>query len=241
MSLWVHPGIRAVAFDAVGTLLFPNPSATEIYRTLAERQGVALAGDDVRQRFVDSYRVEEEADRANGWITSERRERQRWHTIVTTTLHQLPDPEAAFDELFEHFALPSAWQLHEEATAVFAVLHSRGIVLALGTNYDARINRVVAGMPGLAPLADRIVVSAAVGFRKPAAEFFREVTRVVGCQPNEVLFVGDDVENDFDGAQAAGLESVLFDPAIRSNLPRRIARLSELGTRNSECGTGHSE
>ncbi|HXD87198.1 MAG TPA: HAD-IA family hydrolase [Urbifossiella sp.] len=228
MSLWVHPGIRAVAFDAVGTLLFPNPSATEIYRALAERQGVTLAGDDVRRRFVEAYRIEEEADRANRWITSEQRERQRWYTIVTTTLHQLPDPEAAFEELFEHFALPSAWQLHEEAAAAFAALQSRGIVLALGTNYDARINRVVVGMPGLEPLAERVVVSAAVGFRKPAAEFFQEVVRVLGCRSDEVLFVGDDLQNDYDGAQAAGLESVLFDPAIRSNLPRRIARLSEL-------------
>ena len=37
-------------------------------------------------------------------------------------------------------------------------------------------------------------------------EFFREVIRVADCEPGEILFVGDDVENDYEGARRAGLE-----------------------------------
>jgi putative hydrolase of the HAD superfamily len=98
----------------------------------------------------------------------------------------------------------------------------------MGTNYDSRVRSVIAGLPGLAPLQDRVVVSAAIGFRKPAPEFFQEVARTMGCEPRHVLFVGDDVENDFEGASAAGMEAVLLDPRGQSTLPRRIERLREL-------------
>jgi putative hydrolase of the HAD superfamily len=72
------------------------------------------------------------------------------------------------------------------------------------------------------------VVSAAIGFRKPATKFFEKVVAIAGCSPREVLFVGDDLENDYEGAIAAGLEAVLLDPRGRSSVPRRIERLSDL-------------
>ena len=87
---------------------------------------------------------------------------------------------------------------------------------------------MVAGLPQLARLADRLVISADVGFRKPAPEFFREVIRAAGFEPRAILFVGDDVENDYHGARAAGLGAVLLDPRSEANVERRIASLSEL-------------
>ena len=227
MSQWLHPGIRAVFFDAVGTLLFPQPTAPEVYRNIAEKQGVELPFEAVRERFHAAYRLEEAADLANGWTTSEERERERWRKIVTCTLQSLPDPEAGFLNLFEHFAQPTSWRLHAEAERVFDALQQRGVKLGLGTNFDSRVHRVIVGFPALATLHGRVVVSSAVGSRKPAKEFFNEVVRVAGCEANEVLFVGDDLRNDYEGARAAGLEAVLLDPLERANV-ERIASLLEL-------------
>lgn len=210
MSL-LPPGTRAAFFDAVGTLIFPRPSAHEVYAAIAAKQGVPLDPQAVRERFVEAYRAEEATDRANGWRTSEERERSRWRAIVTSALAGLPDPEAGFLDLFEHFAQPSSWQVNPDAPPVLAEFARHGLVLGMGTNYDSRVERVVAGLPELKPLAHRLVVSAAVGCRKPAAEFFHEVIRVAGCSPHEVLFIGDDLENDFNGARAAGLHAVLLD------------------------------
>lgn len=44
---------------------------------------------------------------------------------------------------------------------------------------------------------------------KPAADFFRLAMRDVGCTPDEVVVVGDDVTTDIAGAQAIGALSVL--------------------------------
>ena len=84
------------------------------------------------------------------------------------------------------------------------------------------------GFPELAPLRERTVISAAVGFRKPSAKFFREVVRVAGCEPGEILFVGDDLRNDYIGATEAGLNAVLLDPRGDSALQNRITHLAQL-------------
>jgi HAD superfamily hydrolase (TIGR01458 family) len=44
---------------------------------------------------------------------------------------------------------------------------------------------------------------------KPSQRFFHLATGDLGLQPEEVLIVGDDIENDVGGGQAAGLQGVL--------------------------------
>ena len=225
----IPPGTRAVFFDAVGTLLYPDPSAPVIYAETALRHGLVLSPAEVRARFIAAYRAEEAADAATGWETSEARERDRWRRIVADTLAGVSNPDACFRYLFDHFAQPAAWRVAPDAAEVFTALHRRGLVLGLGSNYDERLWPVLAGFPELDPLRDRVLISSAVGVRKPGAGFFREVARAAGCGALEVLFVGDDIGNDYEGATAAGLPAVLLDPSGRyPEVPHRITRLAEL-------------
>lgn len=225
----VPPGVRAVFFDAVGTLLFPEPSAPVIYAETARRHGLTLSAAEVRARFIDAYRAQESADAATDWATSEARERERWRRIVTETLTGVSDPEACYHSLYDHFAKPSAWKLADDAAAVLASLHNRGLVLGLGSNYDERLETVLAGFPDLDLLNDRVLISAAVGVRKPGAGFFHEAAHAGNCTVSEVLFVGDDLVNDYEGATGAGLPAVLFDPSNRHpHVPHRVTRLAEL-------------
>jgi putative hydrolase of the HAD superfamily len=220
---------RAVFFDAVGTLLFPDPSAPVVYAETARRHGLAVSPVEVRERFVAAYRREERADAATEWATSEARERERWRRIVAETLAGASDPEACYETLFAHFAHPRAWRTAPDAARVLTELHGRGFVLGLGSNYDARLWSVFAGFPELALLRDRVLISAAVGVRKPGAGFFREAARAAGCDTTQVLFVGDDVENDYAGATAAGMSAVLLDPHGRHpSVPHRVTALTEL-------------
>lgn len=221
--------VRAVYFDAVGTLLFPEPSAPAVYAEVARRHGLTLSVAEVRTRFVAAYQIEEEADIAAGWVTSEAREHARWRRIVTTTLAGVSDPEACYQILYDHFAKPDAWRLAPDAHSTLAALHGRGLLLGLGSNYDERLRPVLAGFPELAPLVDRVVISAAMGSRKPGAAFFAHCVRQAGCAAREVLFVGDDLANDYAGATGAGLPALLLDPEGRHpEVAGRIAKLGEL-------------
>jgi putative hydrolase of the HAD superfamily len=225
----VPPQVRAVFFDAVGTLLLPDPPAPAAYAEVAARHGLALTAAEVRARFLAAYRAEEEADRAAGWVTSEARERGRWRRIVTTTLAGASDPEACYRLLFDHFARPSAWRLAPGAAEALAALEGRGLAPGLGSNYDDRLWPVLAGFPELNFARRRVLISADVGVRKPGAEFFRRCAAAAECELREVLFVGDDPGNDYEGASAAGMPALLLDPAGRyPEVPHRIASLAEL-------------
>jgi putative hydrolase of the HAD superfamily len=222
-------GVRSVFFDAVGTLLFPEPPAAEIYARVAARHGLAISVDEVRARFLHAYREEEQIDRATGWVTSEEREVRRWRRIVGDSLASVRDLEPCFHELFHHFGHPEAWRVNPHAPEVLDQLQVRGLRVGIGSNYDARLLSVVDGIPSLAPLRDRVVISARVGCRKPSPVFFREVIRVAECEPGEILFVGDDVQSDYEGANAVGLRAVLY--ADRDSAPRvqnRVKSLIEL-------------
>jgi putative hydrolase of the HAD superfamily len=222
--------IRAVVFDAVGTLIHPEPPAAQVYAAVGARFGSRLSVEDIVGRFVAAFRQEEEADRVAGWRTSEDRERQRWRTIVGQVLHDVVDPETCFKELFVYFSRPEAWRLDAEVPALLDQLAGRGYTLGLASNYDDRLRRVLAGLPKL-QLIRHCVISSEVGWRKPAAGFFTAVGRTVHLPLAEILYVGDDWVNDYDGARAAGLPALLLDPRERSPAGvSRIARLSDLLT-----------
>ena len=228
MSRWLH-GVRAMFFDAVGTVLFPEPDALAVYAEVARRRGLMLSDAAIRDRFIEAYRREEAADRAAGWVTSEARERDRWHAIVTATLRGVDDVEACFTELYDHFAHPSAWALADDLVPVLDALTRRGLVLGIGSNYDARLWPVLDGFPELKPLWEHVVISSDVRFRKPGTGFFAAVVKRAGCEPEEVLFVGDDLDNDYIGATAAGLRAVLLDRSDRyRHIENRIRRHAEL-------------
>jgi putative hydrolase of the HAD superfamily len=219
-------GIRAVAFDAVGTLITPDPAVAAVYYAVGQRYGSRLAVDVIRERFHAAFRAQEEIDRAAGWRTDATREVERWRRIVATVLDDVTDTEVCFRDLWNHFSSPAGWRCLPDVGAVLIDLSRRGLQIGLASNFDSRLSTVAAGLPELAPVT-QIVVSAEVGWRKPAAEFFAAVGKAFGCEAGEVLLAGDDYEYDYVGATRAGMRSVLLGPLNRAGVTA-IARLADL-------------
>jgi HAD superfamily hydrolase (TIGR01549 family) len=76
---------------------------------------------------------------------------------------------------------------------------------------------------GVMPLFATVVVSDAVGWRKPAGPIFDEALRRVGVGPEDALFVGDRADIDVIGAQRAGMHAVWLNPS-REPLPPGLDR-----------------
>jgi putative hydrolase of the HAD superfamily len=200
--------IKAVFFDAVGTLIHPEPAAPVVYARVGQALSSRLTADEIAVRFRTAFAREEAVDRTDGLRTSEERERRRWRHIVGEVLGDVSDPERCFEELFAHFGRPGAWRCDPNAAAVLAELERQAYVLGMASNYDARLRSVLAGLAELRPLR-HVVISSEVGWRKPAAEFFAALCARVGLPPSAILYVGDDPVNDYDGATAAGLRAVV--------------------------------
>jgi putative hydrolase of the HAD superfamily len=219
--------VRAILFDAVGTLIHPDPSAAQVYAEVGRRHGSRHDIADIRQRFAAAFGREEALDLVNGLRTTEEREVRRWRRIVLEVLDDAADPDACFAELYRHFSLPEGWRCEVEVTTVLETLNQRGYVLGIASNYDHRLRSVVAGLPALRPLR-HLIISSEVGWRKPAPEFFAAAAARLGLPVADILIVGDDPVNDYDGARAAGLQAVLLDPEGEEQAAIRIACLTDL-------------
>lgn len=221
--------VRAVFFDAVGTMIHPDPPAAEVYARVGREFGSRLDAAAIAPRFAAAFRRQEEIDRAAGWVTSEEREVARWRSIVTEVLADVKDPEACFDVLYAYFHQPNAWGCDPDAMATLSALDTQGYALGTASNFDRRLKAVAAGLAPLRPLR-HVVASSLVGWRKPAPEFFRRLGEVTGLTPDQILYVGDDRDNDFAGALAVGMHALLLDPLGKSGVPEdaRLNRLADL-------------
>jgi putative hydrolase of the HAD superfamily len=221
----ITPAVRAVVFDAVGTLIHPEPPAAVVYAEVGKSFGSRLAPKEIAERFRRAFAQQEEIDRVAGLQTSEEREVRRWRQIVREVLDDASDFESCFQQLFNHFSEGTAWRHEADAARVLPELASRGYTLALASNYDRRLRRVVAGLGALAPVK-RLVISSEVGWRKPAKQFFAALSSAIAWSPDQILYVGDDLTNDYDAAGAAGLHAVLYDPQCAA--PSHVARVTRL-------------
>jgi putative hydrolase of the HAD superfamily len=204
--------VRAIVFDAVGTILHPNPPAAEAYLSVGTAFGSRQDLDTIRSRFRAAFERQEELDRGNHWRTNETREVERWRAIVGQVLDDVTKPEKCFEELYEHFSQPDHWRCQPDTAAVLQVLRQRGNEVALASNFDGRLRKVLTGFSFLTDL-QHVIISAEIGWRKPAVEFFSAVCGAMAVSPAQVLHFGDDDFNDYEGAVAAGCRAVLFDPA----------------------------
>src|SRR5215204_1779079 len=108
--------VRAVFFDAVGTLLFPVTPISHTYRTMAAKHGIDLHEDDMRKRLREGYVRQEKHDSLAEWRTDEQREEARWRAVVSEVLQC--EGAACFRDLWNHYSTPQAWQVHPEASEV---------------------------------------------------------------------------------------------------------------------------
>lgn len=203
--------IEGIVLDAVGTLIDPEPSVARAYADAAARQGVAVEIADVKRRFGLYFRDDEVDEQRGPMVTDESIEYRRWRRIVASVLPDLPEPDRAFAELWDHFGRPEAWRCFPDVASGLVALREGGFRVRVASNFDGRLRAVVAGLPELAGFVDTLVISSEVGYRKPHARFYQAACASLGLPPGRVLCVGDDPENDVLGAERAGLRGILLD------------------------------
>lgn len=207
--LFPPPGIRAVVFDVVHTLVEPSPTVAVAYRDAARRHGLEVAPDVIQPRFRAAWRRQEALDAAAmpPFATSRTREMDRWRGIVAEVFGHAPTTEAIFADLWDHFGRPEAWRPVEAGRERIMAARAAGLPIALASNFDERLlglAKIVAPLT----LADHVFASSELGWRKPAVEFFRAVEERLGLPPEELLLVGDDPELDIAAARRAGWQAL---------------------------------
>ncbi len=202
-----------IVFDAVGTLIYPDPPVHEVYASIGQQCGSRIPAEEIQGRFHRAYQhqhalpAEISSLRQTGDDCTEQGEYELWRRIVAEVFDDTIVPEAEFQELFAHFGKPSAWGVFEDVPQTFAELTSSGFRLAVASNFDSRLDLICDEIPILGQLAVRII-SSQIGHRKPSLAFYDAVIDRTGSPADRLLMVGDDFENDVQAARDAGLAAV---------------------------------
>ena len=204
---------RVVIFDAVGTLIYPDPPATLVYAQFGDQFGSKYPPDSIGRRFRNAFNRQEQADKITGLqrhATNELRERQRWKNIVSEVFEDVSSADdVLFDALWEHFSRGEHWRMFEEVAEIWQVLERLNLVISIASNFDERLSAICTAHQPLNS-CQRIYWSAEIGYPKPSPEFFAEIARRLNASPQEILFVGDSLVNDYQGAKAVGWNAKLL-------------------------------
>ena len=88
-----------------------------------------------------------------------------------------------------------------EAVKAIAQRYRVGIVSDGGSDSQ----RTKLALTGLTEVMSVVVISGEVRAQKPSRKIFEHAVRKLGCPARALLFVGDDLRRDVDGARGAGL------------------------------------
>jgi len=221
--------IKAVYFDAAGTLIKPARRVGESYSAIAEKYGKTVTPSELFARFRVCFDGAPRLAFPNAAADQiDQLERDWWRNLVG----QVFEPFGRFDnfddyfaELFDYFAEPKAWALFPEVLDTLAALKQQGITLAVISNFDSRLVRILDGL-GIGPWFADVFVSSRVGYAKPDRRIFDAALRRHGLLAQDAIHVGDSETNDLYGARDAGLKALLIDR--KSPSPASIDRLMSL-------------
>ncbi len=196
----VAASLRAICFDLDNTLWHVDPVIAraearlelwlrEHYPRIPERWSIAqLREARVALAASDARRAHDFT-----WLRTE---------SMARLAREVGYPETMAEEAYAAF---HGWRNEVEAFPdVVPALRLLGARYRLATlsNGNADLARI-----GLAGHFSVSLAAGALGFAKPDRRAFLAVAEAIGCEPAELLYVGDDPEIDVEGARLAGLRT----------------------------------
>ena len=104
---------------------------------------------------------------------------------------------------------------------------ARGLRLVVVSNWDVSLHDVLDRL-GLSAMLDGVLTSAQAGARKPSPVIFERALGIPGVSATEAVHVGDSLDEDVEGARAAGIEPVLVRRA-GGPAPDGVQTIANLG------------
>jgi putative hydrolase of the HAD superfamily len=205
--------IRAILFDAAGTLFYLTKTVGDHYAYVGREVGLDLEGQQLERAFHAAWqqmprRLAIERPREND-------DKEWWRELVDRAFDQVApslsefDRDNFFEVAYEHFAEPGVWELYPEVPEVLEQLRPR-FELAVISNFDGRLRLILQHL-GISKYFAHVFISSELGADKPDPEIFRRSLKIMHLDTTEVLHVGDDPERDWKAASAAGLSVFRLD------------------------------
>src|SRR6184192_568 len=205
--------IRAILFDAAGTLFFLTKTVGDHYAYVGREVGLDLDAQDLDRAFHAAWLAMPQRFAIDG--PREDDDKGWWRELVGRVFDQVApslsefDRDNFFEVAYEHFAEPGVWELYPEVPGVLKQLEPH-FQLGVISNFDGRLRFILEHL-GISKFFTHIFISSEIGADKPDPEIFRRALKLIDLEPDEVLHVGDDPQRDWEAASEAGLSTFELD------------------------------
>jgi len=205
--------IRAILFDAAGTLFYLTKTVGDHYAYVGREVGLELDVQKLESAFHAAWKQMPRRPAVDGPRKDD--DKGWWRELVRRVFDQVApsvselDRDNFFEVAYEHFAEPGVWELYPEVPEVLEQLRPR-FQLAIISNFDGRLRFILHHL-GISNYFSYIFISSELGADKPDPEIFRRALKLIHLNADEVLHVGDDPERDWNAASAAGLSVFRLD------------------------------
>ena len=203
-----------IVFDVGGTLLQLNYDAlARLYVMTGATLGVALDFTQARAviqalenevpRRQQNRRVSLECDNGIGF----------WNEFYTDSFRRLGvrgNVSCAVTEIRERFQHGEFEVLFDDVVPTLTALHARGKRLGILSNFSPNLESLLRQL-GVHHYFSFFVASGIVGVEKPNPHIFDLTVRAANCPREEIVYIGDSVFHDMEGARNAGIAGILVD------------------------------
>ena len=143
--------LKAIFFDAAGTLFETREPVGLSYARIAQRYGVEATAAQVNAAFRRAFRAAGGLAFGCGHSRAELRalEREWWRRLVAETfagVGTFSDFDGYFSELFAYFADPAHWRASSDAASTLASLKQQGLSVGIISNFDYRLYAILDGL-----------------------------------------------------------------------------------------------
>jgi REG-2-like HAD superfamily hydrolase len=222
--------IQAISLDAMGTIIFLKRSAQEVYAEILRGLGhdaektAPLTRDpglfrrywkEAESRLPPGF-LHDHVDRFSHYPDAPY---AFWGLIFRVMFEDLKLPEnevaRAVETAYYRFSHPDLWAVEPTLADLVKFCAGEKVKLFVTSNWDFRLPKILRDL-GIEPFFGRVITSALVGYEKPSEKIFQYLANAAGCEPGQILHVGDRMEDDVRGAERAGLRAALYGKEIES-------------------------
>jgi len=199
---------QAVTFDAVGTFLHVAEPVAVSYTRIAHEFAVEATELTMRQRLPMAFQAAPSLVPPQGCDVAEF-ERDWWRKLVSRVYGcGLDDANfnACFDALFDYFANPTAWRIHDKFAPMLLQLRELDVPLGVISNFDRRLHAILDAL--LPDMFTVLALPGNSGFQKPQQGIFTYAAEQMDISPSHILHLGNHQTEDVEAAQAAGMHAL---------------------------------
>ena len=219
--------VKAVLFDLGGTLVnIDNSKDPHVMKRMLGDCGVNRSLKDVSKEWVKSW--ERLNFREMAKLLDEFWVQQNLRVLRNLRVELNAEKLARF--IASHWWDYAKVSLYPDAQEILPRLKEKGLKIGLVTNGLQSDTNQILPKVGLQGFFDVVVVVDTLRKMKPDAEVFRYALEKMKATPPEAMFVGDDMETDYKGAQRCGLRVFLIDRdgKVQDESVNRISSLKDL-------------